>query len=45
MISLLSSLGWKSLALPAVLIVWRHQANIERILAGNENIFRFGRSS
>jgi glycerol-3-phosphate acyltransferase PlsY len=28
----------------AVLIVWRHSANIERIRAGNENVFRFGRS-
>jgi glycerol-3-phosphate acyltransferase PlsY len=28
----------------AVLIVWRHRANIERIRAGNENVFRFGRS-
>jgi glycerol-3-phosphate acyltransferase PlsY len=28
----------------AALIVWRHSSNIERIRAGNENIFRFGRT-
>lgn len=28
----------------AALIVWRHQSNLERILAGNENIFRFRRA-
>ncbi len=26
----------------AAFIVWRHRANIERIRAGNENVFRFG---
>jgi glycerol-3-phosphate acyltransferase PlsY len=29
----------------AALIVWRHKANIERILAGKENIFRFRRTT
>jgi glycerol-3-phosphate acyltransferase PlsY len=28
----------------AALIIWRHKANIERIRAGNENVFRFGRT-
>jgi glycerol-3-phosphate acyltransferase PlsY len=28
----------------AVLIVWRHRSNIDRIRAGNERIFRFGRN-
>jgi glycerol-3-phosphate acyltransferase PlsY len=28
----------------AVLIIWRHRANIDRIRAGNENIFRFRRA-
>jgi len=28
----------------AVLIIWRHRANMDRILAGNENIFRFRRA-
>jgi glycerol-3-phosphate acyltransferase PlsY len=28
----------------AVLIVWRHRANLARIRNGNENIFRFGRT-
>jgi len=28
----------------AALIVWRHRANIDRIRAGNENVFRFGRA-
>jgi glycerol-3-phosphate acyltransferase PlsY len=28
----------------AALIVWRHRSNIERIRAGNENVFRFGRT-
>jgi glycerol-3-phosphate acyltransferase PlsY len=28
----------------AVLIVWRHRSNIERIRAGRENVFRFGRT-
>lgn len=28
----------------AALIVWRHRANIERIRAGSENVFRFGRT-
>jgi glycerol-3-phosphate acyltransferase PlsY len=27
----------------AALIIWRHKANIQRIRAGNENIFRFRR--
>jgi glycerol-3-phosphate acyltransferase PlsY len=31
-------------AASAVLIVWRHRANLTRIRAGNENIFRFGRT-
>jgi glycerol-3-phosphate acyltransferase PlsY len=39
--------GWPVL-LAAVgaagLIIWRHKANIERIRAGNENIFRFRRT-
>ena len=26
----------------AVFIIYRHRANIERIRAGNENVFRFG---
>jgi glycerol-3-phosphate acyltransferase PlsY len=30
--------------LSAALIVWRHKANIERIRAGSENVFRFGRT-
>ena len=25
----------------AVLVIWRHRSNIERIRAGNENVFRF----
>ncbi|MBL8229175.1 MAG: glycerol-3-phosphate 1-O-acyltransferase PlsY [Bryobacterales bacterium] len=25
-------------------IVWRHKSNIERLRAGNENVFRFGKS-
>jgi glycerol-3-phosphate acyltransferase PlsY len=29
----------------ATLIVWRHRANIDRIRAGNENVFRFGRTA
>ena len=28
----------------SVLIIWRHRSNIERIRAGTENVFRFGRS-
>jgi acyl phosphate:glycerol-3-phosphate acyltransferase len=28
----------------ALLIIWRHRGNIERIRAGNERIFRFGRT-
>jgi glycerol-3-phosphate acyltransferase PlsY len=28
----------------AILIVWRHRANLDRILAGRENIFSFRRS-
>jgi glycerol-3-phosphate acyltransferase PlsY len=28
----------------AVLVIWRHKSNIERIRAGTENVFRFGRS-
>ncbi|HKD06427.1 MAG TPA: glycerol-3-phosphate 1-O-acyltransferase PlsY [Bryobacteraceae bacterium] len=28
----------------AVLIIWRHRSNIERIRAGRENVFRFGRT-
>jgi glycerol-3-phosphate acyltransferase PlsY len=28
----------------AVLVIVRHRANIERIRAGNENVFRFGRT-
>ena len=31
-------------ALAAALIIWRHKSNIERIRAGNENIFRFRRT-
>ena len=31
-------------AASAVLIVWRHKSNIQRIRAGNENVFRFGRT-
>lgn len=27
----------------AAFIVWRHQSNIERLRAGTENVFRFGR--
>jgi glycerol-3-phosphate acyltransferase PlsY len=33
-----------SAAASAVLIIWRHRANLERIRNGNENIFRFGRT-
>ena len=29
----------------AALIIWRHKTNIDRIRAGNENIFRFRRSA
>ncbi|HVW86939.1 MAG TPA: glycerol-3-phosphate 1-O-acyltransferase PlsY [Bryobacteraceae bacterium] len=39
--------GWPVLAAAAgagALIIWRHQANIQRIRAGNENVFRFGRT-
>jgi glycerol-3-phosphate acyltransferase PlsY len=25
----------------AVLVIWRHRSNIERIRAGNEHVFRF----
>jgi len=28
----------------AVLVIWRHRSNIERIRAGRENVFRFGRT-
>jgi glycerol-3-phosphate acyltransferase PlsY len=28
----------------AGLIIWRHEGNIQRIRAGNENVFRFGRT-
>lgn len=28
----------------AALVVWRHKSNIERIRAGTENVFRFGRT-
>lgn len=28
----------------AVLVIWRHQSNIERIRAGIENVFRFSRT-
>ncbi|MES1258102.1 MAG: glycerol-3-phosphate 1-O-acyltransferase PlsY [Acidobacteriota bacterium] len=28
----------------AVLVIWRHRSNLERIQAGNENVFRFGRT-
>jgi glycerol-3-phosphate acyltransferase PlsY len=28
--------------LSGAFIVWRHKSNIERLRAGNENIFRFG---
>ncbi len=28
----------------SVLIIWRHRSNFERIRAGTENVFRFGRS-
>ncbi|MDE3196701.1 MAG: glycerol-3-phosphate 1-O-acyltransferase PlsY [Acidobacteriota bacterium] len=28
----------------AALIIWRHKSNIERIRAGNENVFRFRRT-
>jgi glycerol-3-phosphate acyltransferase PlsY len=31
-------------ALCGAFIVWRHKANIERLLAGTENVFRFGGS-
>jgi glycerol-3-phosphate acyltransferase PlsY len=40
--------GWPMLTAAtgaAALIVWRHQGNIQRILAGNENVFRFKRSA
>jgi glycerol-3-phosphate acyltransferase PlsY len=39
--------GWPLLVAAtgaAVLIVWRHASNIERIRAGNEHIFRFRRT-
>jgi glycerol-3-phosphate acyltransferase PlsY len=29
----------------AVLILWRHAGNIERIRAGNERVLRFGKHS
>jgi len=32
-------------AAAAVLIVWRHRGNIQRIRDGNERVFRFGRTS
>lgn len=28
----------------AVLIIWRHRGNLERLRAGNERVFRFGQS-
>jgi glycerol-3-phosphate acyltransferase PlsY len=31
-------------AVSAALVIWRHKSNIERIRAGNENIFRFRRT-
>ncbi len=31
-------------AASAVLVIWRHRSNIERIRAGKENVFRFGRT-
>jgi glycerol-3-phosphate acyltransferase PlsY len=40
--------GWPVLVAAvgaAGLIIWRHKANIERIRAGNENIFRFRRTA
>jgi glycerol-3-phosphate acyltransferase PlsY len=27
----------------AVLVIWRHRGNIQRLLAGKENRFEFGR--
>ena len=32
-------------AISAALVIWRHKANIGRIRAGNENVFRFGRTA
>jgi glycerol-3-phosphate acyltransferase PlsY len=28
----------------AALVIWRHQSNVQRIRAGTENVFRFGRT-
>ena len=42
---LLNRPGWPllvSTALASALVIWRHGSNIQRLLAGTENVFRFG---
>ena len=42
---LVSHPDWPVVAAAAgcgALVIWRHQANIERLLSGTENVFRFG---